>query len=463
MKGNNIGYVIFLTVVAALGGFLFGYDTAVISGTIEQVTAQYQLNSLQQGWYVGCALVGSMGGVLIAGYCGERFGRKMSLFFSGTLFLLSGIGCAIAHNIDALVIYRIIGGVAIGMVSIISPMYISEIAIAQYRGRLVAMYQLAITAGFLGAYLVNYQLLQYSVSGVEFENSTMQTVFVTEVWRAMLGMEALPAFLFLLILFFIPESPRWLMLKSGYEKAISILAKINGSREVAEAEATAIRSKMDGQENAAKYSLLLKPKYFKVLLIGVAIAILGQFMGVNAVLYYGPTIFKNSGLSDGDSLFYQVLVGVVNMLTTVLAIFIIDRVGRKKLVYWGVSGMILCLVLIGLYFWQGQAWGWPNEVLLFLFLSYVFCCAVSVSAVVFVLLSELYPNAIRAMAMSIAGFSLWVGTYLIGQLTPWMLEELTPHGTFWLFAFMCLPYMYIVWKHIPETAGKSLEEIEAMW
>ncbi|KYP15829.1 sugar porter family MFS transporter [Flavihumibacter sp. CACIAM 22H1] len=463
MKEKNIGYVIFLTIVAALGGFLFGYDTAVISGTIEQVTLQYQLSSLQQGWYVGCALVGSMAGVLMAGYCGEKFGRKMSLFFSGSLFLLSGIGCAIAHTIDALVIYRIIGGVAIGMVSIISPMYISEIAIASYRGRLVAMYQLAITAGFLGAYLVNYQLLEYAVSGVAFENNTLQTVFVTEVWRAMLGMEALPALLFLLILFFIPESPRWLLLKNQQAKAVGILAKINASQLLAEEEAAVIQSKMAGQKSHTGYRVLLQSNYFKVVVIGVAIAILGQFMGVNAVLYYGPTIFKNSGLSEGDSLFYQVLVGLVNMLTTVLAIFIIDRVGRKMLVYWGVSGMIVCLALIGLYFWRGLAWSWPNEVLLFLFLSYVFCCAVSVSAVVFVLLSELYPNAIRAMAMSIAGFSLWVGTYLIGQLTPWMLEELTPHGTFWLFAAMCLPYMYIVWKHIPETAGKSLEEIEAMW
>ncbi|PZR28364.1 MAG: MFS transporter [Citrobacter freundii] len=463
MKEKNIGYVVFLTVVAALGGFLFGYDTAVISGTIEQVTAQYQLSSMQQGWYVGCALVGSMIGVLIAGYCSERFGRKLSLFFSGTLFFLSGIGCAIAHDIDTLVVYRIIGGLAIGMVSIISPMYISEIAIASYRGRLVAMYQLAITAGFLGAYLVNYQLLQYAASGTGFENETMQKVFVTEVWRAMLGMESLPAFLFLLILFFIPESPRWLLLKNKTDKAVSILEKINRSRQVASEEAAEVKSKMSESQGRVNYRLLLKPNYFKVLLIGVAIAILGQFMGVNAVLYYGPTIFKNSGLSEGDSLFYQVLVGLVNMLTTVLAIFIIDRVGRKKLVYWGVSGMILCLVLIGLYFWHGEQWGWPAEVLLSLFLLYVFCCAVSVSAVVFVLLSELYPNAIRGMAMSIAGFSLWVGTFLIGQLTPWMLSTLTPHGTFWLFAIMCLPYMYIVWKHIPETAGKSLEEIEAMW
>lgn len=463
MKKKNIGYVVFLTVVAALGGFLFGYDTAVISGTIEQVTAQYELSSMQQGWYVGCALVGSMAGVLIAGYCSERFGRKLSLFFSGTLFFLSGIGCAIAHDIDTLVIYRIIGGLAIGMVSIISPMYISEIAIASYRGRLVAMYQLAITAGFLGAYLVNYQLLQYAVSGAGFENETMQKVFVTEVWRAMLGMESLPALLFLLILFFIPESPRWLLLKNNTDKAISILEKINRSRQVASEEAVAVKAKMSEGQGLVNYRLLLKPNYFKVLLIGVAIAILGQFMGVNAVLYYGPTIFKNSGLSEGDSLFYQVLVGLVNMLTTVLAIFIIDRVGRKKLVYWGVSGMILCLVLIGVYFWRGEQWAWPAEVLLFLFLFYVFCCAVSVSAVVFVLLSELYPNAIRGVAMSIAGFSLWVGTFLIGQLTPWMLSTLTPHGTFWLFAIMCLPYMYIVWKHIPETAGKSLEEIEAMW
>lgn len=463
MKEKNIGYVVFLTVVAALGGFLFGYDTAVISGTIEQVTAQYQLNSMQQGWYVGCALVGSMAGVLIAGYCSERFGRKLSLFFSGTLFFLSGIGCAIAADINALVIYRIVGGVAIGMVSIISPMYISEISIAKYRGRLVAMYQLAITAGFLGAYLVNYQLLQYAASGSGFENGTMQKVFVTEVWRAMLGMESLPALLFLLILFFIPESPRWLLLKNKTVKAIGILEKINRSRQIATEEADAVKAKMNTGEGKINYRLLLKPTYFKVLLIGVAIAILGQFMGVNAVLYYGPTIFKNSGLSEGDSLFYQVLVGLVNMLTTVLAIFIIDRVGRKKLVYWGVSGMILCLLLIGVYFWRGEQWGWPAEVLLFLFLFYVFCCAVSVSAVVFVLLSELYPNAIRGMAMSIAGFSLWVGTFLIGQLTPWMLSTLTPHGTFWLFAIMCLPYMYIVWKHIPETAGKSLEEIEAMW
>ena len=186
-------------------------------------------------------------------------------------------------------------------------------------------------------------------------------------------------------------------------------------------------------------------------------------MGVNAVLYYGPTIFESSGLSSGDSLFYQSLIGVVNMGTTVLALLIIDKVGRKKLVYFGVSGMILSLVAIGLYFLKGEAWGISNTFLLIFFLAYMFFTAGSISAVIFVFLSEMYPTKIRGLAMSVAGLSLWVGTYLIGQLTPWMLENLTSAGTFFLFAFMCIPYMLIVWKLMPETAGKSLEDIERFW
>jgi MFS family permease len=190
---------------------------------------------------------------------------------------------------------------------------------------------------------------------------------------------------------------------------------------------------------------------------------LGQFMGVNAVLYYGPTIFKESGLSSGDSLFYQSLVGLVNMLTTILALIIIDKVGRKQLVYWGVSGMIIALVLIGIFFAFGTTLGIPSVFLLIFFLFYIFCCAISICAVIFVLLSEMYPVKVRGAAMSIAGLSLWIGTYLIGQLTPLMLSALTPAGTFWLFALMCVPYMLIVWKLLPETTGKSLEEIEEMW
>lgn len=216
-------------------------------------------------------------------------------------------------------------------------------------------------------------------------------------------------------------------------------------------------------ETKSDWKFLLQPGIFKAVLIGAAIAILGQFMGVNAVLYYGPTIFEEAGLSGGDALFSQVLVGIVNVVTTVIAVFIIDKVGRKKLVYYGVSGMVLSLLLIGFYFHFSESMGLPNSFLLFFFLFYVFCCAISISAVIFVLLSEMYPTRIRGMAMSIAGFALWIGTYLVGQLTPWMLQNLTPTGTFLLFALMCVPYMLIVWKLIPETTGKSLEEIERYW
>ena len=458
----NLGYLVFLSVVAALGGFLFGYDTAVISGTIAQVTEQFGLDALQQGWYVGCALIGSIIGVLFAGILSDKFGRKSTMILSAILFSTSAIGCAVSADFNQLVIYRIIGGVGIGVVSIISPLYISEVAVAQYRGRLVSLYQLAVTIGFLGAYLVNYQLLGYSMSNPDASTGWWNLIFVSEVWRGMLGMETLPAIMFFIIIFFIPESPRWLILKGKEEKATNILERIYTSSKEALFQLTETKSVLSS-ESKSEWKLLLQPGIRKAVIIGVCIAMLGQFMGVNAVLYYGPSIFENAGLSGGDSLFYQVLVGLVNTLTTVLALVIIDKVGRKKLVYYGVSGMVISLILIATYFIYGESWGISSIFLLIFFLFYVFCCAVSICAVVFVLLSEMYPTRVRGLAMSIAGFALWIGTYLIGQLTPWMLQNLTPAGTFFLFAVMCVPYMLIVWKLVPETTGKSLEEIERYW
>ena len=458
----NFGYLIFLSVVAALGGFLFGYDTAVVSGTIAQVTQLFQLDTLQQGWYVGCALVGSIVGVLFAGILSDKLGRKLTMVISAVLFSTSALGCALCADFSQLVIYRIIGGVGIGVVSIVSPLYISEVSVAQYRGRLVSLYQLAVTVGFLGAYLINYQLLAWAESGTQLSVDWLNKVFITEVWRGMLGMETLPAILFFIIIFFIPESPRWLIVRGKDLKAVNILERIYNSITEAKSQLKETKSVLTS-ETRSEWSLLMKPGIFKAVIIGVCIAILGQFMGVNAVLYYGPSIFENAGLSGGDSLFYQVLVGLVNTLTTVLALVIIDKVGRKKLVYYGVSGMVVSLILIGLYFLFGDSLGVSSLFLLIFFLFYVFCCAVSICAVVFVLLSEMYPTKVRGLAMSIAGFALWIGTYLIGQLTPWMLQNLTPAGTFFLFALMCVPYMLIVWKLVPETTGKSLEEIERYW
>ncbi len=415
MKTKVSSRTVFIAIVAALGGILFGYDTAVISGTTEVVKMQFGLTTGGEGWYVGCALIGSILGVLIAGMMSDFLGRKKTMLISALLFSISAIGCAVSQDFTQLVIFRIVGGFGIGIVSIVSPVYISEVSPAEVRGTMVSLYQLFITIGFLLAYLANYLILKGTS--------------MADYWRPMLGAEAIPDILFLVLIFFIPESPRWLA--------------VRGQRE----------------DKSEEWKALREPGILKAVLIGSAIAILGQFMGVNAVLYYGPKIFADAGFED--PLFSTVLVGVVNMLTTVIALAIIDKVGRKQLVWWGVGGMIFCLLMIGLYFLPSTSL--PTWFMLTFFLLYVFCTAISISAVVFVLLSEMYPNRVRGLAMSIAGFALWIGTYLIGQLTPWMLETLTPAGTFFLFAFMCLPYLWIMYKHVPNTTGKTLEEIEEYW
>ena len=409
--------VLFLAFVAALGGILFGYDTAVISGTISAVADRFGLDAMSKGWYVGCALVGSIGGVAVAGWLSDRFGRKPTMLFSSVLFSVSAIGCALCFGFADLVVYRIVGGVGIGIVSIVSPVYITEISPPERRGTMVSLYQFAITLGFVLAYLVNYLILV--------------NLQVADLWRVMLGAEAVFTLLFFAVIFFIPESPRWLALRAGGSLV---------SRRIPWGE-------------------LAKPGIVKAVLIGCAIAVLGQFMGVNAVLYYGPEIFADAGFAAKESSFSTVLVGLVNMVSTILAVFLMDRAGRKALVYFGVSLMIACLVTIGVFFRlhvMGAAF-------VAVFLAYIFAQAVSISAVVFVLLSEMYPDKVRGVAMSIAGLALWVGTFLIGQFTPWCMATLGSSGTFFFFAAMCLPYLFIIWRLVPDTTGKSLEEIESHW
>lgn len=458
-KSVNMGRVVFLALVAAIGGILFGYDTAVISGTTEIVKNQFRLTTIAEGWYVGCALIGSILGVMIAGMMSDYLGRKRTMLISALLFSVSAIGCAVCQDFNQLVIFRIVGGFGIGIVSIVSPIYISEIAPAQKRGTLVSLYQFAVTVGFLLAYLINYFVLRDADVNAT-ASGLWDRMFNSEYWRGMLGYETIPDLLFLAVIFFIPESPRWLITRHKDEKAKKILAGIYTSGDEVTRQMELTKASIAG-ETGSEWKTLLEPGIFKAVLIGSAIAILGQFMGVNAVLYYGPKIFSDAGLSSEGSMFSTVLVGTVNMLTTVIALLIIDKVGRKQLVYWGVSGMIFCLLMIGLYFCLGGTL--PTWFLLTFFLLYVFCTAISISAVVFVLLSEMYPNRVRGLAMSIAGLALWIGTYLIGQLTPWMLETLTPAGTFFLFAAMCVPYLLIMWRLVPETTGKTLEEIEEYW
>ena len=450
-----------MAVVAAIGGILFGYDTAVISGTTEIVKNQFHLTDLMEGWYVGCALIGSICGVLAAGTLSDYLGRKLTMLISAALFSISAIGCAVCGSFDSLVAYRIIGGIGIGIVSIVSPIYISEVSPAKIRGTLVSLYQLAVTVGFLLAYLMNWVIdsnIDPSLAAGQ-DLTLWERMMNTEAWRGMLGSETLPALLFFFIIFFIPESPKWLIVNGKTEKASKILAKIYNTEDEIANEIQVTNASLKG-ETKGKWSDLLKPGILIAVITGSAIAILGQFMGVNAVLYYGPKIFSDAGFDN--PMFSTVLVGVVNCVTTILAVFIIDRVGRKQLIYWGVSGMIICLLAIGIYFAWGSTLGLGNGFMLTFFLAYVFCCAISISAIVFVLLSEMYPNSVRGRAMSIAGFALWIGTYLIGQLTPVLLGW-SQAGTFFIFAVMCVPYMLLMWKVIPETTGKTLEEIEAYW
>ena len=414
---SSRGSVAFLSFVAALGGVLFGYDTAVVSGTISDVAGRFGLDAMAKGWYVGCALVGSIAGVAVAGWLSDRFGRKPTMLLSSVLFSVSALGCAFCAGFDDLVAYRIVGGVGIGVVSIVSPVYISEISPAKIRGTMVSLYQLAITLGFVLAYLVNYLLLV--------------NLRIGELWRAMLGAEAAITLLFFAVIFFIPESPRWL----------------------------ALRAEGSARSRRIPWGEVVRPGILKAIAIGCVLAVLGQFMGVNAVLYYGPEIFANAGFAAKESSFSTVLVGVVNMVSTVVAVFLVDRVGRKALVYFGVSAMVACLVTIGAFFGMEVS----GAAFVAVFLAYIFAQAVSVSAVVFVLLSEMYPDKVRGVAMSVAGFALWVGTYLVGQFTPWCMATMGPSGTFFFFAAMCLPYLFIVWRLVPDTTGKSLEEVEACW
>ena len=442
--------IAFLSFVAALGGILFGYDTAVISGTIAAVGEQFRLDAMAKGWYVGCALVGSIAGVAVAGWLSDRFGRKPTMLFSSVLFSVSAIGCALCAGFTDLVIYRIIGGVGIGIVSIVSPVYISEISPERMRGAMVGLYQLAITMGFVLAYLVNYLLLV--------------NLHMDELWRVMLGAEAVITLFFFAVIFFIPESPRWLAARGGLiEAALPSDGRAvtrGGLIEAAlPAIGRAVSMKPPVTDRHIPWNELRKPGVVRAMAIGCAIAILGQFMGVNAVLYYGPEIFANAGFAAQDSSFSTVLVGMVNMFSTILAVFLIDRVGRKGLIYFGVSVMIVCLVVIGLMFQQHV----KGLAFVSVFLVYIFAQAISISAVVFVLLSEMYPNKVRGVAMSVAGFALWVGTYLIGQFTPWCMATLGSSGTFYFFAAMCVPYMLIMWRLVPETTGRSLEEIENFW
>ncbi len=458
MASSKKNYINTLAIIASLGGFLFGYDTAVISGTINFVSAQFHLDAISTGWYVSSALVGCISGVAMAGVLSDKYGRKKVLILSALFFGVSAIGCTFAIGFNDLVLYRFIGGLGIGVASMVSPLYISELSPAHKRGRLVALYQFAITIGILCSYFSNAYLLKLSQSETFAQSTgTVYQVMVSEVWRIMLGTSAIPAILFLLLLQIVPESPRWLTIQNRETEALTILHKIVDDEE-AQKEMNDIKSNLARESGGL--SIVFKGSFRLPMLIGISLAFLTQISGINAIIYYGPGILEKAGLPIADALGSQVIIGLVNVLFTLIAIWKIDQLGRRPLLIAGVIGILSSLIIVGGLFYFNI----NNTYLLLTFiLFFIACFAFSYGPVIWVLLSEIFPAKIRGQAMALATFSLWIGTALVGQLTPLLLEKLSPAGTFWLFALVTTPALYLSIKIIPETKGKSLEEIENYW
>jgi len=455
-KNGKSWYLFFIAGSAALGGFLFGFDTAVISGTIPFVTVQFNLDAIMEGWFVSSALVGCIAGVSIAGKASDTFGRKKVLIFSAILFSISAFSCMIASTSVFLFIYRIIGGVGVGVASMLSPLYISEISPPRIRGRLVALYQLAITLGILVAYFSNAGLQSLS-DGYESSIDFIQWIIGKEVWRSMFGTELIPAILFLILLYFIPESPRWLIAVSEKESARKIMVNVGG-KENADRQLNEITKVLNTEPGTIKE--LLKPGLRIALIIGVVLAITSQFSGINAIIYYGPRILSQAGFTISDALGGQVTIGLVNVVFTFVAIFTIDRFGRRRLLIIGVSGAVLSLLATGIMFHIGITTGIAVLLPILIFIS---CFAFSFGPVVWVILSEIYPTKIRGRALSIATLSLWLANAIVGQLVPLLLERFGPAVTFWLFALLCSPAILVAIKWLPETKNKTLEEIELSW
>jgi SP family arabinose:H+ symporter-like MFS transporter len=455
VKKSNI-YLYLVCLVAALGGFLFGFDTAVISGTVNLVKHDFNLDAINEGWFVSCALLGCIIGVSLSGKLSDKYGRKIVLIISAILFLASALGCMLSDSFTALIIFRLIGGLGIGVASMVSPLYISEFSPSRFRGMMVSLYQLALTVGIVIAYFSNAYLVNHS--GDTFSGPAFQKIFSVEVWRAMLGLGTVPAAIFLVSLLVVPESPRWLLLQGEEQKAKAILVKIDGEEAARHELEDFNASRHD--EQSTSFKELFTPVYRRALWIGLLLPFLSQVCGINAVIYYGPKILEQAGFTLNNALGGQVTIGLVNVIFTFVAIFTIDKWGRKPLLFVGISGAVISLVIIGALFALGVTSGpW---ILIFI-LTFIACFAFSFGPVCWVVIGEIFPNAIRGKAMALATLSLWVGNFFVGQLTPVMLEGLGSSWTFWLFALCCSPALWITWKLIPETKGKSLEMIENYW
>lgn len=443
-------YVWFLAAVAALGGFLFGFDTAVISGALSPLIQYFGLASQPafQGWLVSSVVLGSVVGALLSGYSADRFGRKSTLVWAGIFFLMSSIGSAAADTFSLFICFRLMAGLAVGIAAMVSPLYIAEVAPRAIRGRMMALNQFALTIGILIAYLSN----NYIGSVVSNQAHALASLFSgVEIWRIMLGTAAIPSMVFLLLLVFVPESPRFLMLKQQDTAASAILQKLNG-RPVAESEAQLIRAMT--ADTTISVSDLFRSPLRMTTFVALYLAIVSQLSGIDLVLHYGPLILERAGFSFVDSLGGQLVFGIVLVMFTLLAMWKVDSLGRRPLLFAGNAGICATLVLIG-YFFTDTAFSETG--LLVAISCFVACFAFSMGPIPWIVMAELFPTQIRGQAMALATFSLFGANWIIAQLFPISMEYLGESATFWLLALIALPTFFFIWKILPETKGKALE------
>ena len=456
---NKKTFLLLITVVSALGGLLFGYDTGVINGAQFFLSKHFDLDAAMKGWVVGSALLGCFVGAIAAGPLSIRFGRKNSLIISAILFSVSAYGSGLPsifpESLSLLVVFRIIGGLGIGIASMNAPMYIAEIAPSNIRGKMVTYYQLAIVVGFFVVFLATYFI----------GNNLSEAENIEFGWRRMFWSELIPSGLFLILLFFVPKSPRWLALKGRDDDALVILNKIHGA-EQANKEIKEIKDSLKVNDNGVKVNYFSKI-ILGIIVIGTVLSVLQQFTGINAVLYYGSDIFEKAlGFGKDDILAQQILLAFVNLVFTFVAMFTVDKFGRKPLLYIGSIGMIVGFLLLGVTL-QQQSVGFLSLLGVLIFIA---SFALSMGPVVWVLLSEMFPNNIRSVAMSVAVAAQWAANYVVSQSFPVVMDSEVNNSATWngslpyfIFIAFILVIMFITYKYIPETKGKSLEEIEDFW
>jgi sugar porter (SP) family MFS transporter len=435
MKKN----LLFATVVSALGSFLFGFDTAVISGTTKFISEHFALTDATLGMTVSIALWGTVIGSIAVGKPGDVFGRRVMLSTCGILFLASALGCALAGNWYLLLTSRFLGGLAIGGASVMAPMYIAEIAPPRLRGRLVAVAQFNIVVGILVAFFSNYLLADTGANN----------------WRWMFGVMAFPSALFFLLLFYVPESPRWLVKRNLVDRARSVLHEV-GAQNLDSELADIVKSlKEETGEGATK---LFQKKYRFPIVCAVLLAIFNQLSGINVIMYYAPMIFEKAGASTNAAMMQAVAVGVTNIVFTILAMFFIDKFGRKSLLVVGAIGMCVCLAGAAQQYYLQNLMTGPGIVTFIV--GFIAFFAFSQGAVIWVFLAEIFPNRVRAQGQALGSFTHWIMNALIGLTFPLALSKFGGGNVFMFFATMMIPFFFFVWKMMPETKGKSLEELE---